>query len=126
MDILVVDEDVGAAESISSCVESWGYRVDTTGSGTGAIEMLRKKRFDLVLLDLFPPDCDGVELIPQLKEIRRGLGVMGIITMTGRNSRELELRVRQEGVDCYMIKPVKMKDLKEILDHNSKKTKERG
>ena len=50
---------------------------------------------------------------------------IGIVTLTDPNSRELESEVRLHGIFYYMIKPVCLKTLKEILDHVSKKnTKE--
>ncbi len=46
---------------------------------------------------------------------------IGIVTMTGYNSRELELEIRQQRIAFYMIKPFSMKELQEVLDHISKK-----
>ena len=74
--------------------------------------------FDLVLRDIFLPDINGVELIQKLKEVWPKIR---IITMTGHNSRELEMEVRKQGIIYYMIKPVNIQNLKEIVDHIHKK-----
>jgi len=55
-----------------------------------------------MLLDIYLPDCKGHELIPKFKEARPD---MGIVTITGYNTRELELEVRQQGILYYMVKP---------------------
>ncbi len=117
MEILVVEDDVQNAEFITESIVGWGYGAERTGTGRDALKELRKKRFDLILLDIFLPDCEGHTLIPQIKEMQPEVG---IVTMTGYNSRELELKVRVQGIYCYLIKPFKMNSLKEILDHLSK------
>ncbi|MBW2139382.1 MAG: response regulator [Deltaproteobacteria bacterium] len=116
MDILVVDDDDFLSGVIASGMERWGHHVETSSSGKGALERLKEKGFDLVLLDIFLPDCNGNELIPRLKGVRPGLRV---VAMTGYNSRELELEVRRQGVIYYMVKPFDLRVLKEILDHIS-------
>ena len=49
---------------------------------------------------------------------------IAIVTITGFNTRELELHVRQQGIHYYMTKPANMKALKHILDHISKKVEQ--
>jgi YesN/AraC family two-component response regulator len=46
--------------------------------------------------------------------------------MTGYNSRELELNVRQQGIVYYMLKPFKMNEIKKLLDHISEKVAKGG
>ncbi len=118
INILVVEDDVPIAQVIKGNIERLNHRAETAGTGQDALKKVRKKRFDLVLLDLFLPDCEGHELIPQFKEVWSDIG---IVTMTGYNSRELEWQVRKQGILFYMIKPFSMKVLKEILDHILKK-----
>jgi len=91
MDILVVDDDDSLAAMITSGMERWGHHVETSSTGEGALRRLNEKGFDLVLLDVFLPDCKGYELIPRLRGVRPGL----------------------------MIKPFDLRALKEILDHIS-------
>jgi len=122
MDVLVVEDDVSTAETISENIVSWNYRVETVRTGKDAFQRFSQKRFDLVLLDIFLPDCEGHQLIPEFKKLSPETW---IVTMTGYNSRDLELEVREKGIAFYMIKPFKMMEMKEILDHMSKKMKKR-
>ena len=117
MQVLVIEDDAITACSIAEVIERWEHHVDQASRGKEALEKTRKNRYDLVLLDIFLPDCRGDDLIQELKRIRPGIG---IVTMTGHNSRELELSIRQKGILYYMIKPFKAKVMKELLDHISK------
>ncbi len=78
----------------------------------------RSKEFDLAVLDIFLPDTKGYDLIPRLKEVRPD---MWFVTITGYNTRELELTVRQHRVAYFMTKPFEPFALKAVLDHMEKK-----
>jgi len=84
------------------------------------LKMVRKKVFDLIVLDIYLPDCMGHELIPEFKKARPD---MGIVAITGYNSRELELAVREKGVIFFMVKPFNLNEMKQVLDHYSKNWK---
>jgi CheY-like chemotaxis protein len=122
MNVLVVEDYDSTTEVIADTIEAWDHEVEISATGEDALEKVRKKQFDLVLLDLFLPDCKGNELISQLREIWPDIG---IVAMTGYNSRELELQVRQQRVLYYMIKPFETQTLKELLDHLSLYLKKR-
>jgi DNA-binding NtrC family response regulator len=118
MDILIVEDDVFVADTIQEAIESWGHNVERSVTGKSALDKVKKKMYDLVLLDIFLPDIKGYELIPKFK---KEWPEIKIITMTGYNSRELEMEVRKQGIIYYLIKPVDIMVLKEIVDHNAKK-----
>ncbi len=118
MNILTIEDDAAVAATLREIIESWGHSVETSKSGKNALQKVIKKMFDLVLLDIFLPDINGVELIQKLKEVWPEIR---IITMTGHNSRELGIEVRKQGIIYYMIKPVNTQNLKEIVDHIYKK-----
>jgi DNA-binding NtrC family response regulator len=118
MKILIVDDEVPFLNLLKRYLELWGHECATAVSGQTAMESLRDGTFDLVLLDIFLPDVKGYDLIPI---IRRHLPNIDVITMTGYNTRELESIVRQQDILFYMIKPFEASQLKEILEHLSKK-----
>ena len=70
---------------------------------------------------MFSSATKGHELIPHLKEAWPNIW---IVTMTDYNTREVELKVREQGIVYYMAKPFEAMALKEILDHRSKKREE--
>ena len=118
MNVLIVEDDVCCAQSIGEMIEGWGHSIERSGSGKEALTRVKESPFDLVLLDIFLPDMEGCELIPQFKKL---CPETGIVTMTGYNSRELEMEVRKHGIVYYMTKPFEAKALKAILDHMTKK-----
>jgi len=120
MNILVVDDAVSTAEIIKKHIEAWGHHVEIAFTGQDALKMVRKKVFDLIVLDIYLPDCMGHELIPEFKKARPD---MGIVAITGYNSRELELAVREKGVIFFMVKPFNLNEMKQVLDHYSKNWK---
>ena len=87
-------------------------------SGKAAVQAASRKQFDLALLDIMLPDGFGYDFIP---EIKRNQPDLKIITMTGHSTPEMEKRVRKHGITYYMAKPVNFKELKDIVDHISKK-----
>lgn len=118
MNVLIVEDDVFTAESISEIVRKREYNSETVRTGKEAMERIKQKRFDLAFLDIFLPDCKGYELIPQFREHWPGIG---ILAMTGHNSRELELKVRSFKINYYMIKPFGIEEVEEVLNHISKR-----
>ena len=63
-------------------IERWGHSVEWVECAWVALRRLRQRRFDLVLVDIYLPDCMGHELIPRFKEIWPDIGV---VVMTGYN-----------------------------------------
>ncbi|MFO7600264.1 MAG: response regulator [Candidatus Desulfacyla sp.] len=118
MNILVVEDENSVANLISEILAIWGHQVERSATGSDALEKVRRTDVDLILLDISLPDIQGHELIPFFKASQPQVG---IVAMTGSNSRELESKVRREGVIYYMIKPFELKALKEVVDHVSKR-----
>ncbi len=116
MVILMVEDSKPLGQTLWEVMEHWGYDVRWALTGEDALGEVRRAPFDLIILDISLPDIQGHELIPSLKSIQPETG---IVTMTGHNSRELEAKVRREGILYYMVKPFELKMLKEILDHVS-------
>ncbi|MBW2121419.1 MAG: response regulator [Deltaproteobacteria bacterium] len=123
MEILIVDNNSASASSIEGTIVRLGHEVHAVGSCGAALEVMGWRGFDLVMLDVFLPDGRGDRLIPRLRELRPGVG---IIVMTGYNSRRLEREVRERGVLYYMVKPFDLGYLEELLCHLSRKYDQRA
>lgn len=113
MKILIVEDDLSFSP-ISEELDIWGYSAEWVTSGDEALERMKVKLFDVIMLDIYLPDCLGYQLIQHFKRIKPNVH---IITMTGHNSRELEKEVRKQGITYYMIKPFEFEHLKTLLDH---------
>ncbi|MBW2739329.1 MAG: response regulator [Deltaproteobacteria bacterium] len=116
MDILIID-DFFAASTVKKDVEKFVRSIEIADSAEDALTKVRHNKFDLVLLNISSKAFDGCELIQQVKSI---CPEIKIVTMTDRNSRELELKIRKQGVLFYMITPFNKKVLEDIVDYISK------
>jgi len=107
--VLVVDDEEDFLETI---VKRLGKRgIDAAGalSGEKALELMREKRFDVVLLDIkMPGGMDGIET---LREMKRIAPLTEVILLTGHASVESSIEGMKLGAFDYLLKPVKLEDL---------------
>ncbi len=122
MNVLVADKDTSIILPIVKLIQTWGYQAEGSRSAQETLEKVRKKPFELVLLDMSLPDMTTQDLITKLKESKPDIG---IVTMTDTNSSGQEKGIRTLGIVYYMIKPIDEKVLKEILDHISSKKQDK-
>lgn len=114
MKILIIEDTREVSDFLEVLISRWGHQPRTAATGKDAIGILKEEMFELVLLDIFLPDTVAYDLIPSIKAAWSGIN---IITMTGQSTREVEERVRGEGILYYMVKPVESSELKAVIDH---------
>ncbi|NLD37078.1 MAG: response regulator [Desulfatiglans sp.] len=118
MKILVVENDDSPGISVGELLTGWGYEVLRCISGNDALKAFKKKPCDLVIMEINLPDIKGEDLISKLKESSAD---SLIVAMTGKNSREMESRIRKRGILYYMVRPIVAEDLRSLLDFISVK-----
>jgi DNA-binding response OmpR family regulator len=121
MKVLVIEEDDTLAGSLRALLENWGHDTQLCTTGKDAVRKFATGGYDVVLTEVLLPDMSGIDLISRLKEFSPDAWV---VAMTGRNSRELEARIRELGILYYMVKPLETENLKSLLEHLSKKSRE--
>jgi len=119
MNILIIEHDLSYAQWLKENIGVRGFRIEILGKAQEALNRLRQKSFDLILVNIVLPDSTGPMLISEMKTISPKAG---IIAMTDRNSRELEMQIRRLDMLYYMIKPIDKKYLTRLLDHVEKKS----
>lgn len=102
-EILLVDDERALAQSLSSRLEAAGYSVRLASSGAAALEAIRERRPDLVLLDIMMPGMDGETVCRRLREADKGLLV---VFLTALSSPEDEVRALASGGDSFISKTV--------------------
>jgi len=106
---LVVDDEQDFLETL---VNRLGKRsIDTAGvrSGEEAIEVMKKKLFDVVILDIkMPGGMDGIETLREMKKIQP---LAEVILLTGHASVETSIEGMKLGAFDYLIKPIKLEEL---------------
>jgi signal transduction histidine kinase len=112
--ILVVDDNVDAAEALGELLRDYGHEVATAHDGPRALDQVRLHRPDVVLLDISMPDMDGYEVA---KRIRGELGVGDalLIALSGYGEDRHRRLAREAGFDQHVTKPVDAAKLEELL-----------
>src|SRR5947209_10345275 len=105
--ILVVEDDPTLRLVIQDNLRSEGYEVDAAANGAYAIRHTEAATFDIIILDLTLPDCDGLDLLP----ILRLRGQVPIIILTARTQQPEKLSGLRLGADDYITKPFDMEEL---------------
>jgi diguanylate cyclase (GGDEF)-like protein len=110
IDILIVDDDADARETIGELLTLSGeFAVKTADTGTKALEILKHGSVDLVISDLLMPEMDGIALTKNIKE--QGIDIPIIVT-TGFASVERAVQSMQAGAADFITKPFNFNQIK--------------
>jgi two-component system response regulator HydG len=101
--ILVVDDDADICHNLSDILTDLGYRVDTAHDGPAAMESVRRRRYDVALVDLKMPGMDGVEVCREIRKLRASTVA---IIVTAYASRDATTAAADAGVWQVLTKPV--------------------
>lgn len=110
--LLIVDDETRFLQAIAQRLSKRGFDVRTADNGKDAVDLARKEKFDIALLDLKMPGMDGGELLRILKEEHRFLEA---IILTGHGSLESAVELTKLGAFSYLPKPYELDKLVEVL-----------
>ncbi len=114
--VLIVDDEPDFAQTVADYLElKGGFEVEIADSGFSAGLTLARFRPSVVLLDLLMPDMDGFEVLRMLRR-DPALGNTPVIACTAYRSESTEERVRAEGFDGYLEKPLKFERLIDAVE----------
>ena len=113
--ILVVDDNAIAQTIASHALGRRGYKVQCAGDGLAALEAASHATFDLILLDLQMPGLDGFETAERLHQMPAYVQTP-IVAVTANCSDDYQERCRQYGMQGFLAKPVRTKDLVETVE----------
>lgn len=111
--ILVVEDDEVLRELLRAVLCEHGYAVASSGDGLEALRLLKAGAFDLMLLDVWLPGMNGLEL---LSEVAHHQGSMRVIVMTQDSAPETLLRAIREHAFDYIHKPFEVETLLESVN----------
>ena len=112
--VLVVDDNVDAAESLAFLLRTDGHEVDTAYDGVSALEKAHRLLPDVVLLDIGLPGMSGHEVAGRLRQEHRDRSLL-LIALTGYGQEEDRRRSQEVGIDAHLTKPVDLPDLQALL-----------
>ncbi len=133
--VFIVEDDSELVELLKIRIESAGYRVLSTSEGDKAIDLVQKEIPDVVILDIFLPDTDGLTILKRLKspiDIETGepskTKDIPVIVLTGQ-APMIENMTRVEGAVDFFVKPLDIDKLinrlRSLLEavHHERETK---
>jgi len=108
--VLIVDDEDDFRETVVKRLNARKIQAEGAASGIKALEVLKEKDFDVIVLDVKMPDMDGIETLRHIKKMKPEIEV---IMLTGHASVEFGLKGMQLGAFDYVMKPA---PLNELLD----------
>ncbi len=105
--VLVVDDEPGIERAVRTILDRNGFQVEVAENGEQALESYRRRRPDVILLDLGLPDMDGLDV---LKEIRR-TGNTPVVVLSVRGREKDKVAALDLGADDYLTKPFGVEEL---------------
>jgi two-component system KDP operon response regulator KdpE len=106
--ILIVDDEPGMRRMLRQGLEPDGYSVSESDCGMGALEAVRRREADMIVLDLGLPDVDGFEVI---KRVRYAQSDTPIIVLSNRGDEAAKVAALDLGADDYVTKPFGIEEL---------------
>jgi len=119
--ILVVDDNLVAQTIASHVLRRHSFDVQCAGDGKAALEAASHSQFNLILMDLQMPGWDGFETTEQIRTLP-GYSDIPIIALTANSSADFEIRCLDSGMQGFLSKPVRTKDLVAVVEQYLEKS----
>ena len=119
--ILIIDDDTYICKLLDNYLNKNGYHVESTYTGSSAIERIKQKEFDLILCDFRLPDRDGFDILRQVKSKDPALPV---VIMTAYKDLGTAVRLIKAGAYDYITKPLIPEEVLELIREAINKEKE--
>ncbi len=117
--ILIVDDEPGIIQSLQGILTDEGFEVVAAGGGLKALEIIKETIPDIVLLDIWMPDIDGIETLKRIRELYPGLRV---IMISGHGTIETAVKATKLGAYDFIEKPLSLEkvllSINNALDYN--------
>lgn len=107
--LLVVDDDLSTCDFLKDFFEKTDFQVFVANDGEKALSIVKKKRPDIILLDIKMPGPSGIKVLEQIKEIDKKVKV---IMMTGIDEEVVIKLAEEYGATGYIVKPFSLEYLK--------------
>lgn len=110
---LVVDDNQLNSRLVSVLLKRLGWLATAAESGETALQLLRQRRFDLVLLDMRMPALSGEQVCRTIRE-EMGLSRLPVYAYTAHSTPDEKERITAAGFDGLLVKPISFADLRDV------------
>jgi PAS domain S-box-containing protein len=111
---LVVDDTPAAGFILCKLIEKLGHSVELAGSGDAALELIAKKRPDIIFSDIAMPGMHGYELAQRVRQ-DSNFNETVLVAVTGFGQPSDKARAAEAGFDHHLVKPVSLNDIRDLL-----------
>ena len=111
---LIVDDEPSICDTLSGVLIDEGWKTVTANSGMAGLEQLKAHPVDVVFLDVWMKEMDGIETLQLMKEIRPHIPV---VIMSGLGSIETAVKVTKLGAFDFLEKPLSIEKIIPVLEH---------
>ena len=112
LDILVAEDNLINQKVAQTIFKNLGYEIEIAQNGEEAIKKVENQHFDMVFMDIMMPEKDGIQATIEIRERDQKLPIFG---MTAYISKEDKAKAFSIGMNDYITKPIKVKEIKKIL-----------
>jgi len=112
--LLVAEDHPVNQEFAAEALRRLGHSVDVASNGSEALDLMMRKPFDLVLMDVQMPDIDGLEVTRRYRA-QEGGRHMPIVALTAHTRREDRERCLEAGMDAVLTKPIDRTQLADVI-----------
>jgi len=120
MRILLVDDDTSGRVNLASFLRRLGHEVIESGSGQDALELLMDDHFKMMMTDIKMPGMTGIELLRTVSSLPC-FDHMEVVLFTGHDDVELVVEALRAGAYDYLLKPINIANLVEIIERINQK-----
>ena len=113
--IVVADDDPDILNIVCMSLQAMGHEVARATNGREAVDAVRARRPDLVVMDLMMPEVDGYQATKELKS-DPGTASIPVLALTAKAMRGDEEKGRLAGVDAYITKPFRISQVMEVIN----------
>ena len=113
--MLLAEDDTVNQKMMTQVLDKMGHEVDLAENGVEALNALRVRSYDVVLMDVQMPEMDGLEATRRIRDERPADEQPYIVALTAAVTEEDRERCREAGMDAFLSKPVQREDLAQIL-----------
>jgi CheY-like chemotaxis protein/HPt (histidine-containing phosphotransfer) domain-containing protein len=117
LDVLLIEDNAVNRKIAQITLEKAGHKVHAVDNGSDGLKAVRRRLFDLVLIDVQMPHMDGIETTRAIRESEKGTGRhVSIVALTAHALTSDRERCLQAGMDGYLTKPIQPASLLEAID----------